>query len=115
MVANEDGTTTTRMAFDVPVSLYQRIFERVTRGLHFLHTGTLLPPEIRVQVYLLTKAPDLSLSEMQKFELHSVAENAFVYRFALDPDEISNGIWLFTIHESQWIQSSTGVLVNNEF
>ncbi|MDO8412424.1 MAG: hypothetical protein Q7S51_01395, partial [Gallionellaceae bacterium] len=28
-VVNEDGSTTTRLAFVVPVSLYQRVFERV--------------------------------------------------------------------------------------
>ncbi len=114
-VANEDGSTTTRLAFVVPVSLYQRVFERVTRGLHFLHTGKLLPTDIRVQVNLLANAPDLSLPELQIFETHSVAEDAFVYRFALDPEEPSNGVWLFTIHGSHWVQSSTGVLVDKAF
>lgn len=107
-VANEDGSTTTRLAFVVPVSLYQRVFERVTRGLHFFHTGRLLPTDIRVQVNLLTNAPDPSSPELQIFETHSVAEDAFVYRFALDPEELNNGIWLFTIHGSHWVQSSTG-------
>jgi len=109
--ANEDGSTTTRLAFVVPVSLYQRVFERVTRGLHFLHTGTLLPTDIRVQVNLLTNAPDLSLAEFQIFDTHSVAEDAFVYRFALDPEEPNNGLWIFVIHGSHWVQSSTGALV----
>jgi len=103
------------LAFVVPVSLYQRVFERVTRGLHFLHTGKLLPTDIRVQVNLLTNAPDLSLPELQIFETYSVAEDAFVYRFALDPEELSNGVWLFTIHGSHWVQSSTGALVDNAF
>ena len=115
VVANEDGSTSTRLAFDVPVSLYQRVFERVTRGLHFLHTGKLLPTDIRVKVNLLHNAPDLSLPELQKFETHSVAEDAFVYRFVLDPEELSNGVWLFTIHCSHWVQSSTGALVDDSF
>jgi hypothetical protein len=42
-VVNEDGSTTTRLRFFVPVSLYQRVFERVTRGLHFFHTEKILP------------------------------------------------------------------------
>ena len=112
-VANEDGSTTTRLAFLVPVSLYQRVFERVTRGLHFLHTGKILPVDIPIQINLLTNAPDLSSPEMRIFEKHSIAEDAFEYRFVLDPEEPSNGVWLFTIHGSHWVQSSTGVLVDN--
>lgn len=114
-VVNEDGTTTTRLAFVVPVSLYQRVFERVTRGLHFLHAGKILPIDIPVQINLLTDAPDLSLPEFTIFEMHSIAEDAFVYRFALNSDEPSNGVWLFTIHGSHWVQSSTGALVDNAF
>ena len=112
---NEDGSSTTRLAFLVPVSLYQRVFERVTRGLHFLHTGKILPIDIPVQINLLTNAPDLSSPEFQIFEKHSIAEDAFEYRFVLDPEDHSNGVWLFTIHRSHWVQSSTGALVENAF
>lgn len=112
-VVNEDGSTTTRLRFFVPVSLYQRVFERVTRGLYFLHTEKILPIDIPVQINLLTHAPDLSSPEFGVFEKHSIAEGTFEYRFILDPEEPSNGVWLFTIHGSQWVQSSTGVLVDN--
>jgi len=114
-VVNEDGSTTTRLAFLVPVSLYQRVFERVTRGLHFLHTGKILPIDIPVQINLLTDAPDLSSPEFKIFEKHSIAADAFEYRFVLDPEDHSNGVWLFTIHRSHWVQSSTGALVENAF
>jgi hypothetical protein len=112
-VTNEDGSSTTRLRFSVPVSLYQRVFERVTRGLNFLHTGKILPIDILVRINLLTHAPDVSSSEFRIFEKHSIAEGAFEYRFVLDPEEPSNGVWLFTIHGSHWVQSSTGVLVDN--
>ena len=112
-VVNEDGSTTTRLRFSVPVSLYQRVFERVTRGLHFLHTEKILPINTPVQINLLTHAPDLSSPEFRIFEKHSIAEDAFEYRFVLDPEEPSNGVWLFTIHGSHWVQSSTGALVDN--
>lgn len=114
-VVNEDGSITNRLAFLVPVSLYQRVFERVTRGLHFLHTGKILPIDIPIQVNLLTNAPDLSSPELRIFEKHSIAEDAFDYRFVLDSEEPSNGAWLFTIHGSHWVQSSTGALVDNAF
>jgi hypothetical protein len=112
-VVNEDGSTTTRLRFFVPVSLYQRVFERVTRGLYFFHTEKILPIDIPVQINLLTHAPDLSSPEFRVFEKHSIAEDTFEYRFILDPEEPSNGVWLFTIHGSHWVQSSTGVLVDN--
>jgi hypothetical protein len=112
-VVNEDGSTTTRLRFSVPVSLYQRVFERVTRGLHFLHAEKILPINTPVQINLLTHAPDLSSPEFRIFEKHSIAEDAFEYRFVLDPEEPSNGVWLFTIHGSHWVQSSTGALVDN--
>lgn len=114
VVVNEDGLTTTRLRFSVPVSLYQRVFERVTRGLHFLHTQKILPIDIPVQINLFTHAPDLSSPEFLLCEKHSIAEDAFVYRFFLDPEEPSNGIWLFTIHESHWVQASTGVCIGND-
>ena len=114
-VVNEDGSTATRLAFLVPVSLYQRVFERVTRGLHFFHTGRILPSDIPVQINLLTNAPDLSSPEFQVFEKHSIAEGAFEYNFVLDPEKNTHGVWLFTIHGSHWVQSSTGVLAHNAF
>ena len=114
-IADEGGSTTTRLAFLVPVSLYQRVFERVTRGLNFFHTGKILPADTPVQINLLSSAPDLSLPEFQIFTKHSVAEDAFEYRYVLDPEEPSNGVWLFTLHGSHWVQSSTGAIVDDAF
>ncbi len=114
-VTAADGSTVTRLKFFVPVSLYQRVFERITRGLHFFHIGNILPSDVPVQINPLTTPPDLSSPEMQMFTKHSVAQDAFVYRYIHDPEESSNGVWLFTVHGSQWVQSSTGVLVENAF
>lgn len=112
-LVNADGSIATRLAFLVPVSLYQRVFERVTRGLHFFHTEQILPSEIPVQINLFANAPDLSSREFDLFEKHSIAENAFEYRFALDSAQSTNGVWLFGIHGSHWVQSSTGVLASD--
>lgn len=112
-VPNETGALTTRLIFLIPVSLYQRVFERVTRGLHFFHTGIILPTDVPVQINLLNNAPDLSSPELQIFQKHSIADNAFEYRFALDHEQQSNGVWLFTVHGSHWVQSSTGAVVEN--
>jgi hypothetical protein len=106
-----NGYTVTRLAFVVPVSLYQRVFERVTRGLYFFHTGKILPSDTPIQINLLTTAPDLSSPEMRMFAEYSVAQGAFEYRYILDHMESSNVVWLFAVHGSHWVQSSTGVLV----
>lgn len=112
VVVDKDSSTSTRIGFFIPASLYQRVFERITRGLHFLHTEKILPIDIPVQINLLTHAPDLASPEFRIFEKHSIAEDAFEYRFAFDPEEPNNGVWLFTIHKSHWVQSSTGVLAD---
>jgi hypothetical protein len=57
-VVGEDGTHTTRVAFHVPVSTYQRVFDRTTRGLYFFHTGRILPANVPVSVTMLTGTPN---------------------------------------------------------
>ena len=109
-ITNEDSTRTIRLGFIVPVSLYQRVFERITRGLYFFHTGQILPPDRPVKVNLLKNAPNCSLTEQQLFEKHSISDGAFEYSFILDPEHPCNGVWLFAIHSAQWVQSSTGIL-----
>ena len=107
-VVNTEGKSTTRLAFLVPVSLYQRVFERVTRGLYFFHTGKILPPNTPVTINLLNNSPDLFAPELQTLEHHSISDGAFEYRFGLDAEDSCNGIWLFSVHDAHWVQSSTG-------
>jgi hypothetical protein len=108
-VTNEDGTSTTRLGFIVPVSLYQRVFERVTRGLYFWHTCKILPPDTPVKINLLNNAPKLSRIEQQLLAKHSISDGAFEYSFILDHENSCNGVWLFAVHGSHWVQSSTGI------
>lgn len=112
-VVNENGEITKRLAFEIEVSLYQRVFERVTRGLYFLHTSTIFPIDAPIQINLLSTTPNLSSPEIAKLEVHTIADDAFEYRFSIDPDDPRNSIWLFSIHKSHWVQSSTGLLVAN--
>ena len=114
-VVNTEGKSTTRLAFLVPVSLYQRVFERVTRGLYFFHTGKILPPNTPVTINLLNNSPDLFAPELQTLEHHSISDGAFEYRFGLDAEDSCNGIWLFSVHDAHWVQSSTGELTVGAF
>lgn len=109
-VINATGKNESRLSFWVPSSLYQQVFERVTRGLVFYHSGEILPPETIVKINLLNNPPDLSLPEIKMLEYQSISNGAFEYRFGFDPDTFCNSLWLFTVHGSHWVQSSTGVL-----
>lgn len=112
-VVNENGEITNRLAFEIDVSLYQRVFERVTRGLYFWHTSTIFPIDAPIKINLLSTTPKLDSLELGMLEAHSIADDAFEYRFAVDPKEPRNSIWLFSIHKSHWVQSSTGLLVDD--
>jgi len=114
-IVDENGASTTRLAFLVPVGLYQCVFERVTRGLYFHHTGEILPPETPVKINLLNNAPDLSMQEMLALEQHSICGSAFEYRFGLDPEDSNSGVWLFAVHNAHWVQSSTGAFADESF
>lgn len=98
------------LSFLVPTDLYQRVFERVTKGYFFLHSGKLLPQKTPIKINLLNTPPDLSLHEFQILEYHSFSEEIFEYRFGFDPDNFCNSLWLFTVHKSHWIQSITGII-----
>lgn len=114
-VNGANGKASSRMAFLVQIDLYQRVFERVTRGLYFWHTGTILPASTFVKIYLHSKSPNLDDPELMAFEAYSIAGDAFEYKFGIDPEDIRNSIWLFCIHKSQWVQASTGLLADDTF
>jgi hypothetical protein len=87
-----DGEVTNRLAFLVPVALYQRVFERVTRGLYFWHTAAILPPSTSVKIHLLIKPIDFSNPDLAALEKHTVVEDAFEYRFGIDPEDNRNTV-----------------------
>lgn len=108
-----NGEIANRLAFLVPVALYQRVFERVTRGLFFWHTGSILPREASVKVQLLDGTPDLNSPDIKALSAHDVANGAFEYRFGIDPEDNRNTVWLFSVHQAHWLYATTGVLAND--
>lgn len=111
-VLTADGEVANRLAFMVPVALYQRVFERVTRGLYFWHTSAILPPGTSVKIHLLVRPPDFGDPDLVALEKHTVVEGAFEYRFGIDPADNRNSVWLFGVHASHWVQGTTGVLAD---
>lgn len=110
-----NGEVVKQLEFLVPVELYQRVFERVTRGLFFWHTGTILSKNISVKVQLLIGTPDLDSPDLRALEAYTVAEGAFEYRFGVDPEGNSNTIWLFRVHQTHWLYATTGALADEIF
>ncbi len=106
------GEVASRLAFLVPVALYQRVFERVTRGLFFWHTGSILPRDTSVNIQLLVGTPDLDSPDLKSLEAYTVAEGAFEYRFSIDPENKCNTVWLFGVHQAHWLYATTGVLAD---
>lgn len=106
------GEVANRLAFFVPVALYQRVFERVTRGLFFWHTGSILPKDTSVNIQLLVGTPGLNYPDLKALEAHTVAEGAFEYRFGIDPEDNRNTVWLFGVHQTHWLYATTGVLAD---
>lgn len=111
----EGNSTVTRLAFLIPVSLYQRVFERVTRGLYFWHSGTILPTTVPVKIDRLETPPDLSQPDLQVLENQKVLPNAFEYWYSLAPEDNNHGVWLFCIHNNEWVYATTGALVDEPF
>ncbi|WP_295625944.1 hypothetical protein [uncultured Nitrosomonas sp.] len=107
---NLNGETISHLAFLVPESLYQRVFERVTRGLYFWHRGIILPASTPVKINLLLNTPDLDDPELMLFESNSIADDAFEYKYGIDPQDSCNSLWIFGLHKSHWIKASTGLL-----
>lgn len=107
-----NGEVANRLAFLVPVALYQRVFERVTRGLFFWHAGSILPRDTSVKIQLLVGTPDLDSPDLKALEAHTVAEAAFEYRFGIDPENNRNTVWLFGVHQAHWLYATTGVLAD---
>tara|TARA_Y100000296_G_scaffold35395_1_gene41028 strand:+ start:3045 stop:3677 length:633 start_codon:yes stop_codon:yes gene_type:complete len=100
-----------KLAFDIPVDLYQRVFERVTRGLWFLHVERILASKTKVSVEKLQFAPNLSEREWSAFKKTIVVKNSFEYWNSILAEEPENSVWIYRIHNEEWLFVTTGELV----
>lgn len=113
-ISGPSGERSTRLAFTVSLALYQRVFERITRGLHFFHTGNMLRPETRVVVDPLYESPNIAELGLEEMQHHTVADGAFEYHFFVDACGVDNGLWLFSFHSSHWVMSIVGDTIEHE-
>ena len=107
-VREEDGTTTSRMSFHVPISTYQRVFERTTRGLYFFHTGLILPPNVPVSATMLAGTPDLQTNEIRLLTIETIGDGACVYRWGITHEDPNTSLWIYEFHKAHWALATTG-------
>lgn len=109
-VVGEYGTRTTRVAFLVPVSTYQRVFERTARGLYFFHTGRILPAAVPVAVTMLAGTPNMDAEDIQMLNVETVGDGACVYRYGVVVEDADCSMWIFEFHHAHWALVSTGAV-----
>lgn len=108
VVVENDGTHTTKIAFLVPVSTYQRVFERTTRGLYFFHTGRVLPASVPVSVTMLAGTPNLDTDEIRLLNVEVVGGGACVYRYGVTQEDMDCSLWIYEFHQAHWAVVTTG-------
>ena len=109
-VIGQDGAPVTRMAFRVPNSTYQRVFERTTRGLYFFHTGRILPASVPVDVTLLAGTPNMDNEAIQMLKVETIGEEACVYRWGVMAEYADYSLWIYRLHQTHWAMVSTGAV-----
>ena len=108
VVVGEDGTHTTRIAFPIPVSTYQRVFERTTRGLYFFHMGRILPATVPISVTMLEGTPDMETDEIRILNMETIGDGALVYRYGTVPEDVDSSLWIYEFHHAHWAMVKTG-------
>ena len=109
-IVGEDGVPTKRMAFRVPISTYQRVFERTTRGLYFFHTARILPSSVPVEVTMLAGTPSMENDDIRMLQVETIGEGACVYRWGIVAENAGCSLWIYRLHESHWAMVSTGAI-----
>ena len=109
-VVESDGTHTTKIAFRVPVSTYQRVFERATRGLYFFHTGRILPATVPVSVTMLAGTPDMDTNDIRVLNMETIGDGACVYRYGVVPEDVDCSLWIYEFHHAHWAMVTTGAV-----
>ena len=109
-VVESDGTHTTKIAFRVPVSTYQRVFERTTRGLYFFYTGRILPAAAPVSVTMLAGTPSMDTDEIRVLNVETIGDGACVYRYGVVPEDVDCSLWIYEFHHAHWAMVTTGTV-----
>lgn len=108
---DEQGNRVVRVAFAAPVSTYQVVFERTTRGLYFHRTGRIVSPGTSIVLTALSPVPNLDAPEIKALAQHSVGDSACIYRFGIE-GQSDNSVWLYEFYKAQCVMAVTGEAVS---
>ena len=106
---DQTGKPVKRLGFEAPLDLYQRVFERIVRGLYFHHTERILPPDTPVLVDPI-EDPNLLGLKSTFLKKGQIGERAFVYHYAVETDDALNSFWFFEFHDRHYVLVNTGRL-----
>jgi len=95
-------------AVEVPVSLVEAVIGRVVRGLHFHHTGRILPPDVKLVVDKMGGPTDLSAGDLSMLAEGSVGGDAFRYRWGIAGEDETAGLWVLQFHRAVTFFVQTG-------
>lgn len=109
-VLGDDGLPSRRIAFRVPISTYQRVFERTTRGLYFFHTGRILPATVPVEVTMLAGTPDMESADIRMLNVETIGDEACIYRWGVVAEDADCSLWIYRLHQSHWAMATTGTV-----
>lgn len=113
VVTDTGGIGNVRLAFEVPVQLYQTEFERIVRGLYFHHTARILPQNVPVVVDLLNGA-DVDNPHVQALNKHQIGGEACIYRFGIAGDKFDSSVWVFEFYHAHFVMVRTGATAEDD-
>lgn len=101
-VKDASGKRQTRIAFELPVNLYDRVLSKIAKGLFFYHTGRVFPSSVKRRIDSLVDRP----IELEELAYNNICDGAFNYWYLI---EGSSSIWFIEIHSGHWAMVTTGV------
>lgn len=107
-VVDHEGKEEKKLAFQIPVSLYTRIFNKVARGLYFHHTGNILSSETPITIDSLISDPISINPEIGNLNYEEICDGVFKYWYAVESE---SSLWFFSFHDAHWVMVKTGDVI----
>ena len=96
-----------RLAFAVPIRVYDVVFTRVTKGLYFHHTGKILGADIKISISPLYSIADKSVIYIRDLPTYSFGDGAFIYKSGIVSDDDRYSGWIYQFYDLHWILVET--------
>lgn len=108
IVKDKNGNEIKKLAFHIPVSLYHRIFSKITKGLFFHHTASILALDIPISIDSLTSNPTSYMPIFKQLNRNEICDGIFKYWYWA---EGNSSLWFYCFHDTHWIMVKTGDVI----